>query len=149
MDLDLRHKSFAELTLSELHDLMRLRVDVFVVEQQCPYAEVDGLDPTASHMLGYSSKGELVAYARILPPSADGLPHIGRVVVHPDHRSKGLSKMIMLACFEAIETRYGNRRHAISAQAHLVRMYEGLGYRSTSAAYDWDGIPHVDMQLNG
>lgn len=148
-DLDLRHRAFAELTLIELHDLMRLRVDVFVVEQQCPYAEIDGLDPSASHMLGYTGSGELVAYARILPPKADGIPHIGRVVVHQEHRSKGLSKQLMLACFEAIEARHGSRRNAISAQAHLVRMYQGLGYHTTSAVYDWDGIPHVDMLLNG
>jgi ElaA protein len=148
-DMILQLKSFGELTLSELHELMRLRVDVFVVEQQCPYAEIDGLDPTAWHMLGCDARGVLVAYARILPPATDGLPHIGRVVVHPAQRGNGLSKRVMQACIDAVSERYGSRANALSAQAHLTGFYEGLGYRSTSPIYDWDGIPHVDMVLNG
>jgi ElaA protein len=123
-------------------------VDVFVVEQRCPYAEIDGLDTTAEHVLALDPADGLIGYARILPPSTDGLPHIGRVVVHPQHRNKGLAVELMRAAMERLTERYGSARNAISAQAHLVTMYGRLGYRATGPAYDWDGIPHVDMAFN-
>ncbi len=139
---------FNALDLAALHDLLKLRVDVFVVEQRCAYAELDGADPDAVHVLGREAGGALVAYARILPPDAHGLPHIGRVVVHPEHRGRGLAKAVMQACFAELERTRGDRRNALSAQAHLTALYASLGYEATSGIYDWDGIPHVDMVLN-
>ena len=75
-------RTLDELSARELYELIRLRVDVFVVEQNCPYAELDGLDLNAHHVLGHDEEGRLMACARILPPEHGGLPHIGRVVVH-------------------------------------------------------------------
>jgi ElaA protein len=141
-------KPFQALTGMELHDLLRLRVDVFVVEQRCPYAEIDGLDPTAEHVLALDPVDGLIGYARILPTSADDLPHIGRVVVDPRHRNKGVAAELMRAAMEWLAVRYGSPRNAISAQAHLVGMYGRLGYREAGPVYDWDGIPHVDMVFN-
>lgn len=140
-------KPFGELSVQELHAILKLRVDVFVVEQNCPYAEVDGQDPLALHVMGRNERGDLVAYARILPPDAHGLPHIGRVVVHPDHRGKDLGRAVMQVCFAELVRDHGSRRSAISAQEHLQRLYASLGYRAVSAPYVWDGIPHVDMEL--
>jgi len=140
---------FDRLSVHELHAVMKLRVDVFVVEQQCPYAEIDGQDPEAWHVLGTTADGTLAAYARILPPDEHGLPHIGRVVVHPEFRGRQLSRAVMNVCFEELERIHGSRRSALSAQEHLQRFYASLGYVAVSAPYVWDGIPHVDMELNG
>lgn len=138
---------FEELSVRDLHAVLKLRVDVFVVEQTCPYAEVDGQDPQATHVLGKDDAGTLIAYARVLPPDAHGVPHIGRVVVHPDHRGHDLGRAVMRVCLEELQRRNGSRRSAISAQAHLQGLYASLGYLVTSEIYMWDGIPHVDMAL--
>lgn len=136
---------FDALSPKQLHDILRLRVDVFIVEQQCLYPEIDGQDPEAAHVLGYDAGGRLLAYARILPPHADGLPHIGRVVVHPEGRSLKFGVAVMQEALRATERIHGTARSAVAAQAHLQRFYEDLGYVRTGAVYDWDGIPHVDM----
>jgi ElaA protein len=139
---------FDRLSVHELHALLKLRTDVFVVEQQCPYPELDGRDPEALHMLGRTSNGALAAYARILPPDEHGMPHIGRVVVDPAHRGKQLGRAVMEACLRELERIHGARRSAVSAQQHLQRFYASLGYVAVSAPYVWDGIPHIDMELN-
>ena len=139
---------FSELDAQLFHDIVKLRIDVFVVEQNCPYPEVDGEDPDALHVVGRQADGALVAYARILPPSTDGIPHVGRVVVHKEHRGTGLGKRVMQEAFEVLRERYGSTRSAIAAQTHLQQFYMDLGYVRTGADYLWDGIPHVDMVLN-
>ena len=141
-------RTFDELTVHELHALLRLRTDVFVVEQRCAYAEVDGTDPDALHVLGHRD-GELLAYARILPPTADDVPHIGRVVVRADVRNQGLGRELVRTTLAAARQRHGTDRSALSAQAHLTGLYRSLGYITVSAIYDLDGIPHVDMVRNG
>lgn len=145
MNVNWTTRKFNALTVHELHDLLHLRVDVFVVEQQCAYAEIDGRDPEAVHILGRSEEGELIAYARILPPDEHGLPHIGRVIVSIEHRGKGLARALMLRALDALKVMYGTRRSALAAQAHLERFYGGFGYIRQGPDYPWDGIPHVDM----
>lgn len=130
-----------------LHEVLRLRTDVFVVEQHCAYAEVDGRDPEALHLLGRDGAGRLVAYARILPPDGNGHPHIGRVVVRADARGKGLARELMLRSIEAVHERFGQVPIAVSAQTYLEAFYAGLGFERQGQDYDWDGIPHVDMLL--
>lgn len=139
-------RPFADLSLQELHDLLRLRTDVFVVEQHCAYAEVDGLDPEAHHVLGTTSDGTLIAYARILPPGTDGPPHIGRVVVATPMRGQGLSRLLMEQAIAQAARIHGHTRSVLSAQAHLRGFYASLGYRPVSEEYLLDGIPHVDMR---
>ncbi|HMU15589.1 MAG: GNAT family N-acetyltransferase [Bacteroidetes bacterium] len=139
-------KHFSELTGSEVHDILRLRVDVFVVEQRCVYAEVDGQDTEAVHVMGQAGDGGLVAYARILPPHGDGLPHIGRVVVHPEHRGQQLGRALMHRTMAALEMLYGSRRSALAAQEYLVGFYNSFGFRAVGGSYLWDGIAHVDME---
>ena len=138
----------SELDARLFHDIVKLRVDVFVVEQSCPYPELDGQDCDAVHVIGRTGNGEVAAYARILPPQADGLPHIGRVVVAKEHRGMGLGKRVMQEAFQVLRQRYGNTRSAIAAQTHLQQFYTDLGYVRTGTDYLWDGIPHVDMVLN-
>lgn len=133
---------FGQLTTTGLHDLLRLRCDVFVVEQRCVYPEVDGQDTTAWHVLGRTGDGRLVAYARILPGAP---PHIGRVVVEQDHRGQGLAQELMQRTMQATEERFGSAHMAVAAQTYLEPFYTRLGFQRTGPDYDWDGIPHVDM----
>ena len=138
-------RPFSGLDASALHDILRLRVDVFVVEQHCPYPELDGLDPVALHVIGRHVGGPLTAYARILPPGADGLPHVGRVVVAKADRGRGLGNYLMEQVLQALQGQYGGMRSALAAQAHLQVFYETHGFARTGAPYLLDGIPHVDM----
>ena len=139
-------KRFEELTVLELHDLLKLRVDVFVVEQTCAYQEIDGEDTNAIHLFTRDEKGEMVAYSRILPAHGDGLPHVGRVVIHPDARGKGMATRAMEEALVILQDLFGTRRSALAAQAHLEQFYARFGYVRTGADYIWDGIPHVDME---
>ncbi len=138
-----------QLNPLQVHDLFKLRVDVFVVEQACAYEEVDGRDPEAVHVLGHGDDGTLLAYCRVLPPGPDGYPHIGRVVVRRDARGHQLSRRLMLQALGVVKDLYGEHRSAVAAQSHLEALYASFGYERQGPDYDWDGIPHVDMVLRG
>ena len=140
-------KRFDDLSGREVHDIMRLRVDVFVVEQRCVYPEIDGQDPLALHVMGIAQNGPLAAYARILPPHGNEPPHIGRVIVDPAFRGNHLGRHLMNQALHAVVGQYGSSRSALAAQAYLVAFYGSFGYVATGEAYLWDGIPHVDMAL--
>ncbi len=142
-------RSFAELSAYQLYAVLRLRVDVFVVEQNCPYPELDGLDQEATHVMLHSDDGALIAYARILPPHEDGLPHIGRVIVRETARGTGVASELMERALHQVEVLFGSKRSALAAQAHLERFYAKHGFRRTGADYLLDGIPHVDMRREG
>lgn len=146
--IDWHVKPFPQLSGREVHDIMRLRVDVFVVEQRCVYPEVDGRDPDAAHVLGIAANGALAAYARILPPHGNEPPHIGRVIVDPAFRGRHLGRHLMHHALNALQEVHGSRRSALAAQAYLVDFYGSFGYNPVSEAYLWDGIPHVDMTLD-
>lgn len=139
-------KAFDELSVHELHDLLKLRVDIFVVEQACAYAEVDGADPDAIHLLGHNEKDELVAYGRILPPDGKGLPHVGRIVVQKELRGKGIASELMEQALAVLTDQFGSRRSALAAQSHLEQFYGRYGYVRVGPDYLWDGILHVDME---
>lgn len=141
-----------ELTPRQLHDVLRLRVDIFVVEQACPYPEIDGRDPQARHLLvsapSESSEGdaELAACLRLLRPQAPGEPlRIGRIVVAPAWRGTGLGDYLMRAALAEARRIAPNHPQALSAQAHLTAFYAGHGFSPVSETYLEDGIPHVDM----
>ncbi|MBS1939326.1 MAG: GNAT family N-acetyltransferase [Bacteroidetes bacterium] len=127
------------------HDILRLRVDVFVVEQHCPYPELDGADVGATHVVGRNASGDVLAYARILPPARDGLPHVGRVVVDTSVRRHGIGRQLMLEVLRVIHRQYPGSPSALAAQAHLQGFYASLGYKASGKQYDLDGIPHIDM----
>ncbi|MBB2794690.1 UNVERIFIED_ORG: ElaA protein [Rhizobium pisi] len=138
-------KSVDELPARELYDLLKMRVDVFVVEQNCAYPELDGKDIDALH-LRLMESGELLASARILKPHQPQDPSkIGRVVVSPAHRGKRLGDALMSEAISACERLYPANPIALSAQAHLRRFYEAFGFVAASEEYLEDGIPHIDM----
>lgn len=131
-------KEFDELTLFELHDLLRLRTEIFVVEQQCVYPEIDGKDIHSTHLLGYQDS-ELAAYARWYPE--ENCVVMGRIATRSALRRRGVGVQVMHRAIEAI----GSYRIRISAQHHLERYYGNLGFETVSDVYDDYGIPHVDM----
>ena len=133
------------LTAGEFHDVMKLRVDIFVVEQNCPYPEIDGKDPEALHMRLRDETG-LFGYARLFAPEApSGQARIGRVIVAATHRGQNMGRAVMREALAACETNWPNAEIAISAQAHLKAFYASLGFAVISEEYLEDGIAHVDM----
>jgi predicted GNAT family N-acyltransferase len=138
--LTLRRAAFAELTPFEVYALCRLRVDVFVVEQACPYPELDGRDtePTTVH-LWLESDGDVAATIRVLDDGATRA--IGRVATAAGFRGRGLAARLMaegIALCEGFPITLG-------AQAHLQAWYEQFGFRVSGPGYVEDGIPHVPM----
>lgn len=140
-------KSFSDLTTEELYEILKLRVEVFVVEQNCPYPEVDGHDRAALHLIG-KEEGLITAYARVLPPgTANEHAAIGRVVVRKSRRGQGLARELVTKAKEIALEQYGNAPIHLSAQLHLESFYASCGFKATSSPYEEDGIPHVDMRL--
>jgi len=140
-------RSFDEFGVHELHAVLRLRCEVFVVEQGCPYADVDGRDPEADHLLAWGGDGALAGCLRIFRPGCDGAPAgIGRVVTAPAARRTGLGRWLMRQALAEIERRHGPVAVEISAQVRLERFYAELGFVPASEPYDEDGIPHRRMR---
>lgn len=131
---------FAELTPRELHDIMRLRVDVFVVEQECPYPELDGRDtePATEH-LWVEVGGEVAACVRVL--EGDGCAIIGRVATARGHRGNGYAAQLVRLALERI----GGQRTEIGAQTYLEGWYSQFGFARSGEDYVEDGIPHLPM----
>ena len=142
-------KNFDELTLDELHDLLQLRSQIFVVEQDCVYQDIDGKDRQALHVFG-KKDGKMVAYTRCFQP---GIyfeeASIGRVAVLEDHRKQDYGNIIMKHSTQAIERHYHTKVVKLSAQTYLVKFYESHGFIRTGEEYLEDGIPHVAMLRAG
>lgn len=140
-------KPFADLTPTELYALLHLRAEVFVVEQNCPYLDVDHKDQQGIHVLGYAPDGRLAAYARVFPPGVTYADYacIGRVVTAPFARGKGLGKPLVDQARETLFVTYGVQPIKISAQAHLQNFYGTCGFVGTGELYLEDGIPHRAM----
>lgn len=140
---------FSELSTQQLYQLLKLRVDVFVVEQNCPYPELDGKDTLAGveHLLGYAD-AELVACARLLPPgtSYDNMS-IGRVATKQSARGDGLGHQLIKEALTRCEALWPNKTIDIGAQQHLENFYASHGFETISEMYLEDDIPHVDMRL--
>ena len=143
--MDIIIKYFNQLTNDELYDLLQLRSEVFVVEQQCIYQDIDGKDPNALHVLGYKNK-QLVAYTRSFRPG-DYFDEaaIGRVVVKEPERKFKLGYRIMEATIEAIHSEFSCTRIKLSAQTYLIKFYHNQGFRTVGEEYLEDGIPHILM----
>ena len=139
-------KPFAALSVAELYQILHWRQSVFVVEQSCAYLDADGLDPECLHLSLCNPNGELLAYARLLPPGLNGAePAIGRVLVLPQYRRQQLARALMLCALDEIAQRFASMPVRISAQLYLQDFYQRLGFVATGAPYDEDGIPHIDM----
>jgi len=143
MKLWCRH--FDELTADELYRILALRVSVFVVEQQCPYQELDERDRNCWH-IWLEDGGEIQAYARVLDKGAS-FPEasIGRVIAVK--RRQGLGTRIVKEAIRVAEERYGAGAITIEAQTYARGLYEKLGFFQTSEEFLEDGIPHIQMRL--
>jgi ElaA protein len=138
-------KAFKELSLDEFHDIIQLREIVFVVEQDCPYLDVDGKDKEALHVFG-EYEGNIVATTRILKPgkSYDEVA-IGRVVTSPTVRGMGMGKQLMEESMKFVKLHFGKVPVRISAQTYLLRYYKSFGFIETGEEYLEDNIPHFEM----
>ncbi|WP_417871223.1 GNAT family N-acetyltransferase [Winogradskyella sp.] len=143
--LDIQTKTFNQLNTTELYDLLQLRSEVFVVEQDCVYQDIDGKDNKALHILGYNDD-KLVSYTRIFK-AGDYFEEasIGRVVVKENQRQYGFGYDIMKASIEAINRHYKTSEIRISAQTYLIKFYNNLGFKAVGEEYLEDGIPHIAM----
>ncbi|WP_299098196.1 GNAT family N-acetyltransferase [uncultured Winogradskyella sp.] len=143
--LTIKISAFNELSIDELYSLLQLRSEVFVVEQDCVYQDIDGKDQNALHVLGYNNKS-LVAYTRIFKPG-DYFKEasIGRVVVLENERKHSYGYDIMKASIDAIKMHYNTTEIKISAQVYLKRFYNNLEFKEIGEEYLEDDIPHIAM----
>ncbi len=143
MELIIKH--FNELTTAELEEIYRLRVSVFVVEQNCPYQEIDGFDKFAYHLCLRDSDG-IKAYARALPQNTVyEEASIGRII--SIKRRCGFGSQIVNAAVETAKEKFGANRIKIGAQVYARTLYEKAGFKQISDEYIEDGIPHIHMML--
>jgi len=138
-------KTFDELSAAEVYNILRLRSEVFVVEQECPYPDADGNDFDAVHLY-ISVEDEIAAYCRVLKPGVV-FPSvaIGRVVTRKKYRGFGHARRLMGCAFAYVKNEMNEKKIMISAQAYLKRFYGSLGFDVVSEDYLEDGIPHCDM----
>lgn len=142
-----RYKTFEQLSVGELYDILKLRQDVFIIEQQCIYPDIDDVDKAALHLFARSeSDGSITAYLRILTP---GIKFeevaLGRVLIHESSRGSGLGRALMQAAIQLVAEHHPGHAIKISAQQYLERLYNELHFVTVSEPYDEDGIMHIDM----
>jgi ElaA protein len=141
---------FHQLSPQELYDILQLRQEVFVVEQNCPYLDCDDKDQASWHLMGRNTAGDLLCYTRLLPKGLAYADYtsIGRVASSQKARGTGAGKILMQKSIEMCFHLFGNQAIKIGAQSYLLRFYEGFGFRSTGEEYLEDGIPHTKMVLS-
>jgi ElaA protein len=140
----IRFAPFAGLTALEFHDVLKLRFDVFVLEQQSLYPEIDGNDPEALHMF-VEDGGAVIGTARLLGMGGVGPVTIGRVAITRDRRGSGLGQTMVEAALAYLHEHAPGRHITLGAQLHLEDFYSAFGFKRISGVYDDGGIPHVDM----
>lgn len=139
--------NFAEMDNVQLYQLLALRSEVFVVEQNCAYQDLDDLDEAAWHLCAYSGE-QLVAYLRILAPGVNyAEAAIGRVITRKNHRGKGIGNALMRRGLAAVKQYYPGTGVRLSAQAHLQKFYKNIGFVGVGSEYLEDNIPHREMYL--
>lgn len=138
-------KSFEQLSVKEVYGILKVRQEVFVVEQTCFYLDADGDDEEALHIWA-ERNGEIMAYCRIFK---EGIKYaessIGRVLTHPNNRNLGLGKILMRIAISSIEHRFLSKKIRISAQDYLLKFYIEFGFIATKNKYLEDEIPHTEM----
>ncbi|MTV81500.1 GNAT family N-acetyltransferase [Lactobacillus sp. CRM56-3] len=139
-------KKTSELTVSELLEIVKARIKVFVVEQECPYQEVDEQDDDAIHMI-LRVDGVLAGYTRIVSHADHEHVSFGRVLVAKEFRKHHLGRQIVSATIDQIKETYPGRDIKIAAQSYLGSFYESFGFKAVSEVYLEDEIPHLDMEL--
>ncbi len=143
--MEFKIKKFEELEVDELYDILRIRNEVFIVEQNCIYQDCDEKDLRAYHLYGVEDN-KVIVYLRILEKgvSFDEIS-IGRVLVDKKYRGKGLAREILLKAIDFTHNKLNEKEIRISAQEYLVSFYKSLGFATISDMYLEDGIPHIEM----
>lgn len=140
-------KKFEELSVQELYAILQLRSKVFVVEQNCPYQDMDNTDQVSFHLF-CKDADKCIAYARLIPAGITyAETSIGRVVVDPEYRRKDLGKVLMVKAIENCNHLFNSTHITISAQLYLLRFYNELGFKEVGETYLEDNIPHIKMKL--
>ena len=137
---------FAQLSTTQLYAILQVRCDVFIVEQNCPYPDIDGKDPQCTHLFAMDEEQQVAAYLRIVPP---GLKYpevsIGRVLSSPNARGTGIGKQLLAKGLEFIAATYSGQPILIQAQCYLEKFYQSFGFVTVSDVLLEDDIPHVMM----
>ena len=145
--IDFASKTFEQLSKQELYQILQLRAEVFVVEQNCPYQDLDELDFDSIHVCGYLDR-ELVAYSRLIKPGSKySGASIGRVIIKKVMRNSGTGKTLMHKSISECRKQWKEESIFISAQERLTKFYQDVGFVINSQPYIEDGIPHVEMKL--
>ncbi len=143
--MECKIKKFDELTNNELYEILRARVQVFVIEQNCLFQDLDEYDKLAYHFL-INDQEHVMAYLRVLPKGITfDEVSIGRVLVSEEYRKRGLAKLILEIAIKFVTDELKEKQIKISAQTYLTKFYESLGFKITSEMYLEDGIEHIDM----
>lgn len=146
MEIHWKIKPFEALSVNELYDILRLRSEIFVVEQNCVYLDLDGKDKLALHLLGECDE-KIVAYSRLFKPGISfENASIGRVVVDANYRDKKWGHELMKEAIAGIESHFGESKITIGAQLYLKKFYESHGFVQTSEMYLEDDIQHIEMK---
>lgn len=142
--------SFGELTIEDLYDIMVLRQEVFIVEQDCPYLDADRKDQPSTHILGHDGQGQLHAYSRLVPMgiSYDHYNSIGRVITSQAYRGVGEGRRLMEVSITEMKRLYPAQPTKISAQVYALPFYRSLGFVEVGEEYLEDDIPHMAMILS-
>jgi ElaA protein len=143
--LNWKLKKFEELKTEEIYEILKIRNEVFIVEQKCPYQDCDGRDKKSYHLY-LQDEGRIIAYLRILERgvSYDEIS-IGRVLVHKSYRGKGIAREMFSKAINFVELTLNEKEIKIQAQAYLLNFYRSLGFKKISKEYLEDNIPHIDM----
>jgi len=139
-------KKFNEIDTKTLHNIFLLRSEVFIVEQECIYQDIDGKDPASIHIIGKKNE-QIVAYSRIMNLN-NNFCSIGRVVVKKGFRREEIGKKLMNKSIEQAKKEFNKKNIKISAQKYLKVFYTNIGFKDTGRSYLEDGIPHIEMIFN-
>jgi ElaA protein len=146
MTLTWHCKHFDELSAQELYSILRLRTEVFILEQHCLYQDVDGKDVKCFHVFASNENMEVMAYARVLPKGVSYEEvSIGRVVTSPKVRGTGAGKELMNRVMELVKKEFNDPSVRISAQSYLIKFYSDFGFKTAGEEYLEDDIPHTQM----
>jgi ElaA protein len=142
-------KEFSALSVDELYAIIKLRNEVFVVEQNCVFQDADGKDLYAWHLMGFNENNQLAAYTRLLPAGASfAEASIGTVVSAGFARNSGIGKELMTESIKTVYKLFGKQPIKIGAQLYLKKFYESFGFQQSSEVYLEDGIEHIEMLLS-